>query len=295
LLLVLALAAACVPSSGTPEPTPVAASSTLPNFKQVIVIVLENREATAVTPESMPYLWRLGERFAVADRSFAVTHPSLPNYLALLSGDTFNIRTTCHDCIQAGETLVDQIERSGRTWTAYMQGMPSRCFLEPEDGLYAMKHNPFLYFRSIRDDPARCQRVVPLDELRSDLARGALADFVWITPDLCDSGHDCDLSKADRWLESVAEPLMRTPAFRDGGVLFVTWDEGISNDGCCGNAAGGRIFTVAASPHVAPGTRSPTPMTHYSLLRTIQDAWGLPPLRQSASAAAVANLFVKPG
>ena len=102
-------------------------------------------------------------RTPLLTQHYAVAHPSLPNYLALIGGDTFGVTFDCTKCIYNAITLPDLIEASGRTWKAYQEDMPSPCFAGAESGNYAMKHNPFVYFEPIRLDAARCRRsVVPI-------------------------------------------------------------------------------------------------------------------------------------
>jgi hypothetical protein len=105
-------------------------------------------------------------------------------------------------------------------------------------------------------------------------------DFVWITPNLCDDGHDAcggdAVAHTDDWLYRNVPPILASPAFQRNGVLFLTWDEGTTNAGCCGLASGGgRVATLVISPLSRPGYQSRVPYDHYSLLRTIEDGWGL--------------------
>lgn len=252
--------------------------------------MLENASFTDVFHSSaMPYLNRLGATYTVATRYDAITHPSLPNYLALLGGSTFGVTSDCITCTVAAPNLVDQLEQGGKSWAAYMEGMPGACSSLPvwPLGRYAKKHNPFLYFNDIRANPARCSHVVPYANLAHDLSAGAVPDFVWITPDLCHDGHDCPLSQADAWLAGALPPILHSTAFTQGGALFITFDEGqdSSSVGCCRYAAGGQVFTLVASPLAKRGALVSVPYDHYSLLRTIEDAWNLPHLAAAADPA----------
>ena len=241
---------------------------------------MENKEYGSVigNPDA-PYVNGLVRRYGLATAYFAVSHPSLPNYLALVGGSTFGISSDCADCHVAATNLVDQLERAGISWKAYMEGVPGRCFTGASFGTYAKKHDPFMYFDDIATDPARCANVVPLTQLSVDLAAGALPQFVWITPDLCHDMHDCSVTTGDRFLSGLVPPLIR--AIGPTGAMFLTWDEGSSGAGCCGVQAGGHVAAIVAGGGVAPGFRLATPFSHYSLLRTIEALWGLPPLRQA--------------
>jgi len=110
---------------------------------------------------------------------------------ALLAGDPLGIESDCTECQAHGATVVDQLEHARIGWRAYMEGMPAPCYAGASAGGYAKKHDPFMYFSQIASNPARCGRVVPLTALTGDLRGGALPAFAWITPNLCDDGHDC--------------------------------------------------------------------------------------------------------
>ena len=181
----------------------------------------------------------------------------------------------------------DQIEASGRSWKGYFESMPRPCYVgSTRDGLYAQKHNPFIYFDGIRKDPARCERIVPFDRFADDLARGDLPNLVWLGPNMRSSTHDASVAEGDDWLAAHLPPILASPAFQQDGLLVVTYDEGDTDDGCCGQRhGGGNIMTVVASPLGKRGFVSDTPYNHYSLLRTIEDAWGLEHLGHAADPA----------
>src|SRR5438067_2054700 len=128
--------------------------------------------------------------------------------------------------------------------------MPNSCYGgDSPDGQYVQKHNPFYYFDTLRRDPASCGRLVPLEALSADLAADALPDLVWVGPNLRDSTHDRSVSTGDRWLANLLPGVLQSPAFREGGLLVVTYDEGRTNAACCGRpAGGGHVMTVVASP-----------------------------------------------
>src|SRR4051812_46925131 len=248
-----------------PADAPAVAGS-LPSFSHIFVVVLENKEINRVLgSRQAPYLNQLAASYAVATRSYGVTHPSLPNYLAMFAGDTFGVKENCLDCYQSASNLAGQVEASGRSWRAYFESMPSPCYVgNSPDGLYAQKHNPFVYFDDIRNDSGRCGQVVPLGQLAKDLAAGDVAHLVWIGPDLKDSTHDGSISEGDRWLAATLPPILDSPAFQQNGLLLLTYDEGDSDEGCCGRQrGGGRIVTLAASPLAKPGFRSDVPHDHY--------------------------------
>jgi acid phosphatase len=277
--------------STPPTDTPGAGDTpiSLPTFSHVFIIVLENKEASTIigSPDA-PYLNGLAKQYARATQFYGIRHPSLPNYLALTGGSTFNVSSDCTDCFINAPSIADQIETAGRSWKAYMESMPQPCFVGNAGSLYAQKHNPFIYYDDIRTDPARCNKIVPLDQLAADLQANALPDYAWITPNLCDDMHDCPVSAGDNWLQTWVPRILASPAWKDKGVLFVTFDEGTSGAGAvCGDAAGGYVDTLVISPLVQPGFTSSVPYDHYALLHTIEAAWGLPLLGSASGGCAV--------
>jgi hypothetical protein len=272
----------------------------VPAFAHIFVVTLENKEIGRVQgSKQAPYLNQLAAAYGLATRYYGVAHPSLPNYLALLSGRTLGVTDDCERCYQSAPTLADQIEANGRTWKAYFESMPGPCYVgSSPDGLYKQKHNPFIYFDGIRTDPARCGQIVPLDRLGDDLAAGDVADLVWIGPNMDSSTHDASVAEGDAWLAAHLPAVLDSPAFQEDGLLVVTYDEGDSDDGCCGQRrGGGNIMTVVASPLGKRGFVSDVPHNHYGLLRTIEEAWGLEHLGHAAddSVTSLAEFFSPPG
>jgi acid phosphatase len=271
-------------SAPTSAFTPASTPRLIPAFKHIVMILFENKEFGFVIGNSqMPNFNRLAKENALLTQHFAVTHPSLPNYLALIGGDTFGITRDCEDCFISARTLVDEIEDAGLTWKTYQEDFPRPCFLGSTDK-YAQKHNPFIYFDSVRLDKARCNsHIVNLNKLPLDLSSGSLPNFVFIMPNICNSAHDCDLKTADTWLGPWVDQLQAYPGMKEDGLIILTWDEGQGNHGCCGiEPAGGRVATVFISGKVKPGVQDDTPYTHYSILKTISAAWGLPMVGKAA-------------
>jgi hypothetical protein len=248
------------------------------HVSHVVVMVMENEEATNILGNSAaPYTNALARRFGLATHSYAIAHPSLPNYLALTSGSTAGVESDCTDCHVAARNIVDQLDAARISWRAYLEDQPGICFRGAASGGYAKKHNPFIYYDDIARSPARCRHLVGFDALASDLRGGRLPTYAWITPNLCDDGHDCGVAGGDRFLTRTVPPILRE--LGPHGLLILTWDEGSSDSGCCDGAAhGGRVVTIVAGPDVRPGARDAQPVDHYGVLGTIEEALGLPPL-----------------
>jgi hypothetical protein len=265
----------------TPTAKPV-----IPNFDRIAILIFENKEfGTVIGNPDMPNFNRLANDYTLLTQFYAITHPSLPNYLAMIGGDTFGIESDCNQCFVSAPSLPDLIETSGRTWKAYEEDMPEPCFLGDKQN-YVQKHNPFVYFDTIRMATGRClQSVVPFTSLQIDIDTGTLPHFLFITPNLCNDAHDCPVSVTDQWLANTLTQLV--PALDKQGpnyLIVLTWDEGQGTHSCCGLPpnAGGRIAVVFISPLVKNNFQDATPYTHYSLLKTISKAWGLPDLGHAA-------------
>jgi len=270
-------ATAQVPST---PPAPVPDSETT----HVAVIVMENKEfGEVIGSSSAPFINGLARRYALAREMYAASHPSLPNYLALTGGSTFGIASDCTECsVGAGPNLAAQLSTAHMSWKAYMEDLPHPCFAGASAGDYAKKHDPFIYYAAIRNNPRLCRQIVPLTQLAADERSARLPMFVWITPNLCHDMHDCPVSTGDRFLSMLVPRLLRS--LGPGGVLFLTWDEGSSATGCCRLASGGHIATILAGPGARPRAQLTTRTDHYSVLQTIEDLLGVSRLRGAGCA-----------
>ena len=277
LLLVSSVLASA--ASAAPKPA-------VPRFKHVIVAVFENKERSEIAGNpAAPTFNALGRRYATLPGYTGVAHPSLPNYLALVSGSTHGITNDCTDCVVDGPSLADTLAAAHRTWKTYAEGLPSTGSTDAFAGRYAKKHDPFLYFRRVLANRAWLDRVVPFGQLAADVRSRRLPDYSLVVPDLCHDMHDCSVRTGDRWLKANIVPLLASPALA-GSVVFVVFDEGSSSRG-----GGGNVTALATGPAVRPGATFTAAANHYSLLRTIEQAWGLPLLGKSAHARPVIGIW----
>jgi hypothetical protein len=233
----------------------------LPSPVHVVVIVFENKDASQINARSAPAFTMLGRRYARLTNYVAVTHPSLPNYLALVSGSTHGITNDCTTCSIAGDSIGDQLTRAGRSWFTYAEGYPSGPG-------FAKKHVPFLYFRRGAD------QVRPL----SSFDPQHLPDFAFIVPNLCHDMHDCSVAIGAAWLKRFVTPLLRVP----DTAVFVVFDEGMRSNHVAALALG-----TAVRPHSVFTRR----VDHYGLLRTIEEMRGLPLLGAASSAQAITGIW----
>jgi acid phosphatase len=277
--------AATASPSPTASPTP---GSGLPNFRHIYLIVMENKDYRSIVgSKAAPYLNSMIARYGLATQMYAEAHPSEPNYIALTSGGLQGTHSDGSYRLYV-PNIFDQIEASGRTWHVYAQGYPSSCFggsvgSKVVDGLgaagqYARKHNPAISYASISGNPTRCANITRLAGFNP-----ATADFEMIIPNQINDMHSSSTRAGDNFLRAFVPKITSSPAFADS-LLFITWDEGAGGDKVGG---GGHIATVIASPGMAPGSRFAGAATHYSMLRTIELAWGMPLLGEAARASTI--------
>jgi len=244
----------------------------------IIIVVMENKSYSDIVGNAdAPYINSLIKKYSFADNYFAVSHPSLPNYIALIGGNTFGISSDCLNCYIKASNLIDQLESAGKTWKAYMESMPSACFVG-NAGKYVQKHNPFIYFDNIRTDPKRCMNIVPYSQFLTDIgSTKTTPNFIFITPNECNDMHDCSTQIGDAWLANNVQSILNSPSFiKQKSLLVITWDEG---EGSGDNL----VPTVFVGNAAKEGFVSHARYTHYSLLKTIEDVWNLQPLTINAS------------
>lgn len=275
-LAAMGLSGCAVPAS-SPDPTPPTRPATRP--QHLIVVIEENHSfGQVIGSAAAPFIDRLAARGTLLTGYHAISHPSLPNYIALLSGSTGGIRSDCGNCTISGPTLVDQLEARHISWSAYLEGLPRPCSTVFRLGSYSESVDPFMHAARVRDVPARCDRVLPFHRFRADLAADRLPTVTFVMPNLRDDMHSGPVRAADAWLRRLVGELEASRVWRQDTRVVVTFDEGARSDtrSCCdGLGQGGLIPTIVAGPRVPPG-RDPTPYTHYSLLRSIEAAFGLP-------------------
>ena len=243
----------------------------------LLVVVEENHSFEQIIGSpAAPFLNGLAGHGTLLTNYHAITHPSLPNYVALLSGNT-PIHRDCGTCTFTGPTLVDQLEARHLSWAAYLQGLPRPCSGVSYSGAYSGAVDPFMHTADIRHHPSRCDRVLPFSRFPTDLAAGRLPTVVFVMPNLRNDMHSSTVAAGDAWLRRLVGQLQASPVWWHDTRLVVTFDEGARSDvrSCCdGLGRGGRIPTIVAGPRIPQG-RNATPYTHYSLLRSIEAAFGL--------------------
>ena len=288
----IGLLAGLLAGAASAGPSVTDAAAVVPSFGHIYLIVMENREADAIVGNAQaPFINALIARYGLATNDHAVTHPSEPNYLALFAGSTFGIHD---DGIHhlAASNLADQLAAHGRTWHVYAQDYPGHCsgvaasrggvdLIGPADW-YARKHNPAISFSDISGSPSRCGQITHLAGFSPTAAK-----FELIVPNMVNDMHDGSVAQGDAFLAAFVPRITGSRAFTNS-LLLITWDEGGSNLG-----GGGRVATIVVSPDVQAGFRSTVSHTHYSLLRTIEDAWGLGCLGLACKANNLGEFFTR--
>jgi phosphatidylinositol-3-phosphatase len=263
----------------------------MPRLAHVWVIVFENRGYERIVGASdAPTLNDLIARGGLATRYHDVGHPSLPNYLALFSGSTQGVTDDATHDLDA-PTIADQLEAAGLTWREYAENVPPGCFTGARatggrdgDGTYLRARAPAISFTAISGHPSRCANIQDLTAFDPEAA-----DYELIVPNMCHSMHDCPVAEGDAWLAGFAPRILDSPAFAAGGVLIITFDEG--------DLTGGdreRPATIVVSPRVVPATTSDVPHDHYSVVRTVEDGFGLPCLASSCETPPMSEFFTRP-
>jgi phospholipase C len=300
-LLLLVLALLTPPRLGAQD-----SRSDLKNFQHVFVIMMENTGFdTLIGNSNAPFINSAASSYGVATNYFGVTHPSQPNYIAATSGSTNGVADDNDTTIDVAN-IVDQLEANGKTWKAYMQSyFLCATPLDHSCGnqLYERKHNPFISYLDVQNNPTRVANIVDFGQLATDLAGGKVADYIWISPDQCSDMHGrastpddpCDFSQVsaliatgDSFLANTVNAIMNSNAWTGNSVIFITWDEsdftgsgfhGFGDDsGCCDSVpdeGGGHVLTITISHSDDAPRTSDVAYNHQSLLATIEDGWQL--------------------
>jgi hypothetical protein len=256
-----------------------------PHPYRVAVMVLENRSYRQVigSPEA-PYINSLARKGALATNYFAITHPSLPNYVAMTTGTTGEITSNCSTCDTELPSLVNQLDSRHISWRAYFESIPQNAAgpVTPA-GRYNKHYNPFVYTERVADHPGARARVAGFGRLRWDLAHKRLPRFSWIAPNVRHDGHNHSLRGADAFAARIVPKLLR--ALGPHGLLYLTWDEGLRSDraGIGGSVGGGHVALIAAGGAARGGSTTAVPADHYALLRTIEANFRLPALAKAGS------------
>jgi phosphatidylinositol-3-phosphatase len=276
---VVLVLAGCGTSAASSAPVVPSVAGAVPRAAHVMVVVLENKndEQVVGSPQA-PYLTELAHEGANLTDAHGEAHPSQPNYIALLSGSTQGVSNdACPQELGDEPTMVSQLTTAGLSFAGYSEGLPSPGFTgcASPDGQYARKHNPWVDFTSSPPDVN-----LPLTAMPTDYA--ALPTLSMVIPNMCNDMHDCPVSTGDAWARQHLAGYVAWARSHDS-LLVVTFDE---DDGRAQN----HIPTILVGPMVRPGDVGGR-TDHYTLLRTIDDMYGLPALAGAAHTAPLTGLW----
>lgn len=241
-----------------------------------VVVILENRAYSEVIGNSAaPYLNQLARSGALFTQSYAVTHPSEPNYLALFSGSTQGVTSDSCPLEFSAPNLASGLLAVGKTFAGYAEGLPATGSTVCSAGEYARKHVPWADFRNIPGSVSKPFSSFPANYV-------SLPTVSFVIPNLCNDMHDCSIGTGDSWLRAHLAGYAAWAQTHDS-LLIITWDE---DDGSQGN----QIPTIFVGQQVRPGSYSER-ITHYRVLATIEAAYGLPRDGNAAHAAPITNVW----
>lgn len=278
----------------------------MPPFQYIFVIVMENSGyEDIIGSPSAPRINELAQQYGLATNYWGVAHPSEPNYIAMIGGDTFGVSDDNSYMVNAlnAPNLATQLEAAKLTWKSYQQSLPNPGFqgetYPAANALYASKHNPFMNFLDAwpaTERQATLARIVPDTALATDIASGVVPNLSFISPDLCHDMHGAPscasgvaLTQAgDTYVGSTVDMIMSSSVWNAGNAaIIVTWDEsdlGLSSGAPDIAHGGGHVPTLVITNHGPRGVKDNIPYNHYALLLTIEDAFGLSCLRNSCPA-----------
>jgi acid phosphatase len=250
----------------------------MPHPHHVVVVVMENRSyADVIGRPQAPYINSLARQGALFTRSYAVTHPSEPNYLALFSGSTQGLANDSCPHTYSGENLGHALLQRRRSFVGYSEGLPSTGALACAHGAYARKHNPWVNFSSV---PKAANQ--PLTAFPTGFGR--LPRLSFVVPNLNHDMHDGTVAAGDRWL-NIHLGRYASWAHTHNSLLVLTWDE---DDRSQGN----HIATIVLGAHVRPGLYSER-VDHYRVLRMLTDLEGVPPVGRGRAARPVTSVWTR--
>jgi phosphatidylinositol-3-phosphatase len=253
------------------------AANGVPQPDHVVVVIMENHSYNEIIGgSSAPYIKSLSQSGANFTQSFAVTHPSEPNYLALFSGSTQGLTDDSCPHTYSGANLGQELIAAGRTFVGYSESMPSDGYTGCTKGRYARKHNPWVNFTNV---PASSNLVF---ENHWPTDYGTLPSVSFVVPNLCDDMHDCSISTGDTWVNNHLDGYVQW-AKTHNSLLVLTFDEDDSSQS-------NQIPTVFVGQHVRASNFSEH-IDHYTVLRTLEDAFGLPYAGESANATPITDVW----
>ena len=275
--LLAGLAATAALAGAFAAATPAAAAGSVPKFDHIVVVMEENHSYSDIIGDTTdaPYINSLASQGALFSNSFAVTHPSQPNYVALFSGSTQGLTSDSCPHTFSGNNLGNQLTSAGFSFTGYSESMPSDGYTGCTSGEYARKHSPWTNFSDIPASENLTYQSFPSDY-------STLPTVSFVIPNLLDDMHDGTIADGDTWLQNNLDGYAQW-AKANNSLLIVTWDEDDYSES-------NQVPTLFVGANVTAGTYSEQ-INHYSVLATIESAYGLSALGSAASATPVTDVW----
>ncbi len=243
------------------------------------MVIFENKDRTQVVgSKNAPYLTSLADSGATFTRSHGIAHPSQPNYIALLSGSTQGVvDDSCPQNLQAKPNLPRQLLDAGRSFASYSENMPRQGFTgcSASGNSYVRKHNAVADFSNVPASANRTYAQFPVDYAE-------LPTVGVLIPNMCNDMHDCSVATGDTWARNNLARYVHWSRSHNS-LLIVTFDE---DSGTRANT----IPTILVGPMIRPGPVSQE-IDQYSVLRTLEDAYGLTPLGLADRAAPITGIW----
>jgi acid phosphatase len=282
-LAVFGAVAVSLPAQGVDAPPRVdLAAAALPTFAHVVIVVEENRsQANIIGNKSAPFINALAANGAMMAQSFAETHPSEPNYLALFAGSTFGVtKDVCPVNGGAAPNLGSELLAAGHTFVGFAEDLPAVGSTVCSAGKYGRKHVPWVNFSNVPPTVSMPFSAFPKPENPGSFA--SLPTVSFVIPNNDDNMHDGSIAQGDAWLNRELSAYANW-AKANNSVLIVTWDE---DDGSSRN----QIPTVFYGAHVQPGTYNET-ISHYNVLSTLEQMYGLPKTGYATNAPPITDIW----
>ena len=284
--VLLILTGCSTPVQRQAQPATATVRTASPRVTKLLVIVMENHSLKQMQ-SGMPYTFAQATTYGYASQYRAIRHPSLPNYVAILSGRPHGVSDDQNPSAHrlGGETVFGQAVRKGRSAKTYAEGMPGNCATHNGGDHYAVRHNPWAYF--VGERKLCTSNDVPISRLGADIDRGTLPNAGLIIPNTCHDAHDCSLKTADAWFSSTMKKIYAGKDWKAGRLAVVlTADE---DDRVSGN----RVLTVVIHPSQHHRVVT-TPLSHYSLTGLYDDALHVNRINNAKTAPSMAAAFHLP-
>lgn len=237
-----------------------------PKVKRIIHVVFENADYQDALAQ--PVFARLARSGVLFTQSFGVTHPSQPNYIAMIAGSRLGVNHNQEVNLDSRH-LGDLLEEKRLSWANYAEDFPGSCYLGMTRGKYARKHVPFLSFRNVQRDSARCDRIRTGERFFKDFDARLLPEYSLFVPNLDQDGHDTDPKHASEWFQTRFKKVWSDTEFMKETLFMVTYDESEQYLGP------NHILTFVFGANVRPGLEVKDRVDHYSFLRLIEEVFGL--------------------